>query len=329
MGAKHAAALLGVLTLCFTTGCITPLFDFGTIGQVSPLVEVVVAGDGDTKVALLEVSGVIAFDESSWNFFGGESPSVIARLQEALDLAAADASVKGLVLRVRSPGGGVAASETLHHLITSWKLQTRKPVVAFVQEVAASGGYYIAVASDHVVAHPSSITGSIGVIMPGYNFANLMDRFGVDDQTLTSGAFKDSGSSTRPMREEERAQLQGIVDDLFARFVDVVDQGRPALDRYAVERLADGRIYTANQALEAGLVDEIGHMDAAIDRVKRLAGISRVKLVSYKESGRGPNNIYSDFSNRAPEPLDFKILSIGTPRIPMGFYYLWPAAVSR
>lgn len=329
MRVNRALALLGVFFLCSATGCITPLFDFGSIGRVSPLAEVKVSGEANAKVVLLEVSGVIAFDQSSWSFFGGQNPSVISRLQEALDLAAADPAVKGLVLRVRSPGGGVAASETLHHLITTWKQQTRKPVVAFLQEIATSGGYYIAVASDHVIAHPSSITGSIGVIMPGFNFANLMDRFGVEDQSLTSGAFKDSGSALRPMREEERAQLQGVIDDLYARFVDVVDEGRPSLDRFAVERLADGRIYTASQALESGLVDEVGHMDAAIGRLKQLAGVSNVTLVTYKEAGQTSNNIYSDFSNRAPTQPDLNLFSIPGAKIPAGFYYLWPAAVAR
>ena len=329
MRTRCSVSLLSVLVLCFGPGCFTPILDFGSIGQVSPLVEVRVSGDAAAKVALLEVSGVIAFDQSSWSFFGGQKPSVISRLQEALDLAATDPAVKGLVLRVRSPGGGVAASETLHHLIKTWQLQTHKPVVAFLQEIAASGGYYVAMASDHVIAHPSSITGSIGVIMPGYNLANLMDRFGVEDQSLTSGAFKDAGSATRPMREDERAQLQSVIDDLFSRFVDVVDEGRPKLDRFAVERLADGRIYTANQALESGLIDEIGHMDAAIDRLKQIAGVSSVQLVTYKEPGASPKNIYSDFSNRAPNLPDLSLISLGAKKIPAGFYYLWPAAVSH
>jgi protease-4 len=250
-------------------------------------------------------------------------------LQEALVLAEADPLVKGLVLRVRSPGGGVAASETLHHLLATWKARSHKPMVAYLQGMATSGGYYIAVASDHVIAHPSTITGSIGVIMPGYNVAGLMDRFGVVDQSLTSGAFKDSGSSTRPMREEERAQLQSVIDDLYRRFVDVVDAGRPKLDRFAVELLADGRIYTANQALEAGLIDEIGHMDAAIDRLKKLVGTESVKLVTYKPTGATPKNIYSDFANRAPTQTEINLFSIGGLKIPAGFYYLWPAAVAR
>lgn len=319
---------IAISSLFFATGCIAPIIDLGSLGRISPLSEVTISGDADAKLAMLEVTGVISFEESGWSF-SGHKPSVIARLQEALELAADDPKVKGLILRVRSPGGGVAASETLHHLISDWKQQTRKPVVAFLQGIAASGGYYVAMAADTVVAHPSSITGSIGVIMPGLNVSGLMERFGVSDQSLTSGAFKDSGSALRLMREDERTQLQSVIDDLYGRFVDVVDAGRPGLDRTSVERLSDGRIFSADQALAEGLVDQIGHLDAAINRARELAGVSKVRLITYKEAGRPVNNIYSDISSRSPAPSDFNLLSLGIRKIPAGFYYLWPMALPR
>jgi protease-4 len=322
----RAVLPIAISSLFFATGCITPIIDLGSLGRVSPLAEVTITGDADAKLAMLEVTGVISFVEEGWSF-SGQKPSVIARLHEALELAAGDPKVKGLILRVRSPGGGVAASETLHHLISDWKQHTGKPVVAFLQGIAASGGYYVAMASDRVVAHPSSITGSIGVIMPGINLSGLMERFGVEDQTLISGDFKDAGSIVRVMRDEERAQLQSVIDDLYGRFVDVVDAGRPKLDRSAVEKLSDGRIFSARQALDAGLVDEIGHLNAAITRARELAGLSKFRLVTYKEAGRPANNIYSDVSSRAPAPSEFNLISIGVSKIPAGFYYLWPMAL--
>ncbi|MBW2291521.1 MAG: signal peptide peptidase SppA [Deltaproteobacteria bacterium] len=324
------AIAIAISSLFLATGCITPIIDLGSLGRVSPLTEVTITGDADAKLAMLEVTGVISFVEEGWSFTG-QKPSVIARLHEALELAAGDPKVKGLILRVRSPGGGVAASETLHHLISDWKQHTGKPVVAFLQGIAASGGYYVAMAADTVVAHPSSITGSIGVIMPGINLAGLMERFGVADQTLISGAFKDSGSTLRAMREDERLQLQSVIDDLYGRFVDVVDAGRPGLDRTSVERLSDGRIFSASQALEEGLVDQIGHLDVAITRARDLAGLSKFKLVAYKEAGRPANNIYSDISSRAPAPVsrELNLISVGVSKIPAGFYYLWPMALPR
>lgn len=325
----RTAVLASIMSLSFSTGCFTPIIDLGSLGRVSPLEEVVISGDAVHKIALLEVSGVIAFEASNTWEFGGQKPSVISRLHEALDLAASDPQVKGLVLRVRSPGGGVAPSETLHHLITLWKAQTEKPVVAFLQGIAASGGYYIAVAADHIVAHPSSVTGSIGVIMPGFNVADLMDRFGVVDQTLTSGPFKDSGSMTRAMRDDEREQLQSVISDLYARFVDVVDEGRPKLDRFAVERLADGRIFTSNQALKAGLVDEVGHMDVAVNSLMHLANLSTAMLVTYKQVGETVNNVYSDLSSRISTKTEINLFNVGGSNVPVGFYYLWPMALPR
>jgi protease-4 len=131
------------------------------------------------------------------------------------------------------------------------------------------------------------------------------------------------------MREDERTQLQSVIDDLYGRFVDVVDAGRPGLDRTSVERLSDGRIFSADQALAEGLVDQIGHLDAAINRARELAGVSKVRLIAYKEAGRPVNNIYSDISSRSPAPSEFNLLSLGARKIPAGFYYLWPMALPR
>lgn len=320
-----------IVSLCFATGCITPIIDIdlGSLVGVSPLSEVTIVDAGKAKLVMLELTGVITFEEDGWSF-GGQQPSVVARLHEALALAAQDDAVEGLLLRVRSPGGGVAASETVYHLVRSWREKTGKPVVAYLQEVAASGGYYVAMAADRVVAHPASITGSIGVVMPGVNLAGLMGRFGIQDQSLTSGTFKDAGSALRPMRDDEREQLQSVIDDLYGRFLDVVDHGRPNLERESVERLADGRVFTARQALEAGLIDEVGHLEVAIDRAEWLAGISEASVVTYKEAGRAANNIYSDFSAERSEPsTEVNVLSVGAPVLSAGFYYLWPMALPR
>ena len=317
-----------VISLFFGTGCFAPVIDLGRLGGPSPLAEIPISGDAATKLVMLEVSGVITFEEDDWSFFG-EQPSVVSRLHEALSLAAADPMVKGLVLRIRSPGGGVAASETLYHLISDWKQQTHKPVVAFLQGIAASGGYYVAMAAVHVMAHPSAVTGSIGVIMPGYNMSGLMERFGLADQSFTSGAFKDAGSPLRPMREDERAQLQSVIDDLHGGFMDVVDSGRPDLDRSSVEKLSDGRIFSARQALAEGLVDEIGHLADAIERARQIAGAPNARVITYREGGQSADNIYSNISSAAPSPVEFNVLSMGVHKIPAGFYYLWPMAMPR
>jgi protease-4 len=314
-----------------SSGCIIPIVDLSMFGGPPPLEERTLQGRGKAKVAMIEIDGVIAFSETGFSLMG-HGPSIVARMQEALDLAADDENVRALLLRIHSPGGSVAASETLHHLLTRWKAHTGKPIVAYIQGVGASGGYYVAMPADEVIAHPTAITGSIGVIMPGINLAGLLDRFDIEDQTLTSGAYKDSGSMLRPMRDDEQAQLQSVVDDLFARFVDVVETGRPELDRVTVEELADGRIYTANQALEAGLVDRIGHLDDAIARATERAGLESARVVTYSAKGESSANIYSRFWSSPPSDdrkVDVDLIPIQQSQLPAGFYYLWPMAIER
>ncbi|MCH7910856.1 MAG: S49 family peptidase, partial [Candidatus Hydrogenedentes bacterium] len=206
----RAVLSIAIVSLFFVSGCFTPIIDFGFLGRVSPLSEVTISGDAQAKLVMLEVSGVISFKQEGWSF-GGQQPSLISRLHEALSLAAADPDVKGLILRIRSPGGGVAASETLYHLVSDWKRETHKPVVAFFQGVAASGGYYVATAADVIWALPTSVTGSIGVIVSGLNVADLMARHGVVDTSVASGGNKQLLSPTRPIVPEHAAILQGIV----------------------------------------------------------------------------------------------------------------------
>jgi protease-4 len=326
---RVALALTPLLAL-LSSGCIIPIVDLGSFGRTGPLVEHTLQGDSDDKLVMLEIQGVIAFEQSGWSFTGAQ-PSMVARLSEALELAAADEDVKGLILRIRSPGGGVAASETLHHLLSRWKQQTSKPVVAYLQGIAASGGYYVAMTADEVVAHPTAVTGSIGVIMPGINVAGLMEQFGVENQTLTSGAYKDSGSMMREMREDERKQLQSVIDDLYMRFVEVVDEGRPKLDRRTVSMLADGRVYSADQALEAGLVDQVGHLELALERAEALAEVEDAEIITYRSEGELATNVYSRFWSQTEEPeterAEASVISVGSQALPAGFYYLWPRAL--
>ncbi len=300
--------------------------DLGSLTRVQPLEETLLYGERGPKLVLLEIEGMISESERR-SPLGRGRPNVVARAREALDLATEDDDVAGLLLRIRSPGGTVAASETLYHEILRWKRENEKPVIAYMQGLATSGGYYVSMAADRVIAHPTSITGSIGVIMTGVNLSGLMQRFGIADQTFKSGEFKDAGSPLRPMRPEEQEQLQSVIDDLQARFVEVVVRGRPALDQAAVARLANGRIFSANQALEAGLVDQIGHLDEAIEVAEGLAGIPESRVVVYHRSNEYWNNIYNRGPGTPLQVVDVDVLTLAQDRLPAGFYYLWPAAV--
>jgi protease-4 len=246
-------------------------------------------------------------------------------VREALDLAAEDDDVRALLLRIESPGGTVSASESLHHEIEQWRKDTGRPVVAFLQGIAASGGYYVALTADTIIAQPSTVTGSIGVVMINLNVAGLLDKLGVRDQTFTSGPFKDAGSMLREMRPDERAQLQGVVDDLHARFLEVVAQGRPELAPERISALADGRVFTARQAQEAGLIDRIGYLEDAVESLEQRLGIEESRLVVYHRRGEYRANAYT--STPLPMPaVDVDLIDLGGPPFAAGFYYLWPPA---
>ena len=179
---------------------------------------------------------------------------------EALDrLRQQDATV-GVVLRIDSPGGAVAPSQEMYDAV--WRLRARKPVVASLGNVAASGGYYVASAADVVVADPGTLTGSIGAIMEVHNVATLADKLGVSQTVVKSGRFKDVGQPLRPMTDEERVLLQRMVDDVLGQFVDAVARGR-GMEAGRVRALADGRVYSGAQAREVGLVDELGGLAEA------------------------------------------------------------------
>jgi protease-4 len=294
--------------------------DLGIPDATAELEESVVLGEDGPKIALVEISGLISDEPRSGAFGLIAGPSMVAELREVLERAAEDSEVAALVLRIESPGGEVGATETLHHELARWREEEELPIVAYLNGIAASGGYYAAMAADRVVAHPATVTGSIGVVLPGLGFSGLMERFGVADQSIKSGEYKDVGSPTRPMSAEDRAHLQGIVDDLHARFVEVVDAGRPGLDRAAAGALADGRLFTARQALDAGLIDAVGYIEDALDAAEELADIGRSRVIMYHRPGRPRENVYSRSTPAsASSSTDLPLAA--------GFYYLWPAAL--
>jgi len=179
--------------------------------------------------------------------------------------------VRALVLRVDSPGGGVVASQELYDALVAFKT-SGKPVVTSMGTVAASGGYYISAPSDLIMANPGTLTGSIGVIMSLANVQKLLDKLGVSAVTLKAGAHKDMGSPFRELTDEERALLQGVMDDIHDQFIQAVADGR-GKGADEIRALADGRIFTGRQAVKAGLVDELGNLEQAIQRAGELAGI--------------------------------------------------------
>lgn len=214
--------------------------------------DLVVVGE---KIGIVEVLGPI-----------DDSKLLIGQIHEFRD----NGSVKAVILRIDSPGGGVGPSQEIYTEIR--KLNEKKPVVVSMGAVAASGGYYVAAPARRIFANPGTITGSIGVIMSFANYRELMDKVGVKSQVVKSGAYKDTGSAVRDFTAQERKLLQALIDDVHSQFVEAVGQGRD-LPAEQVMALADGRIYSGRQALEVGLVDELGNLQDAIAYAAELVGL--------------------------------------------------------
>ncbi len=242
--------------------------------------ETVVEGSGENKVAIIPIKGVLSNESAEGLFL--EKPSIVEIVKQQLDQAADDTQVKAVLLEVDSPGGGITASDMIYHQITTFKAGTQKKVVVYMQDIAASGGYYISAAADAIIAHPTTITGSIGVIMPLINVAELISRYGIKDNSIASGNLKEIGSPLKQMTADEADVLKGIIDEMYLQFIKVISTGRN-LDIEVVKKIADGRIYTGKQALEKGLVDELGYQEDAINLTKKLAGLTEATIVRYEK----------------------------------------------
>jgi len=289
--------------------------------RLEPLVETVVAGERGPKILLLEIDGVIREAPEAAGFLGTTTEGTVARVREELDRARADDEVRALLLRINSPGGTVTGSDVIHREIRRFKEERGLPVVAQLMGLATSGGYYVALAADRIQAQPTTVTGSIGVIFTSVNVAGLMEKIGVEDQTLTSGEQKGTGSILRRMRPEERAHLQSVLDDLYERFLATVREGRPDLGAEDVQRVADGRIFSASQALELGLVDGVGFLEDAVDEAERRAGLETSRVVTYHRPREYESNLYT--RPAAPRAPDLRVLPAWLePRGP-SFLYLW------
>lgn len=245
------------------------------------------------KIALLDVQGVISnMRPAGLLGTGGENP--VALFTEKLRKAAHDDHVRAVVLRINSPGGGVTASDIMYDELLRFKKESGKPVIASLQDVAASGGYYLACGADTIVAQPTTVTGSIGVIMMMPDLTGTMVKIGLDMNVIKSGPMKDAGSIFREMRPEERAHFQAIIDQMYARFVGVVAaHTRKTPDE--VRTLADGRVYFATQAKDAGLIDAIGGLRDALALAKRAGDLADrpVKVVEYCAPHEYRSNIYA------------------------------------
>lgn len=315
--------LSGALLLFFILGGCIHVDLFSGKGVLQ---ETTISGEGSDKVLLIDISGTLTTSKDSGIF---SEPSLPARLKEELTKAEKDDHIKAIVLRINTPGGTVTSSDILYHELQEFKEKRKVPIISSIMDMGTSGGYYVAMASDYIFAHPSTITGSIGVIMLTLNGQGLLEKIGIQPTAIVSGPKKSMGSPFRAMNDEERAIFQDVIDRLYARFLTVVEKGRPKLAAAKIRQLADGRIYTADVAKTEGLIDEIGYLDDAIERAKKSAKLSEAQVVTYTRSSRETHqNIYSHFDPPTVGPLGFPqinastmlgVLQGGTPQM----MYMW------
>ncbi|MDX1763135.1 MAG: signal peptide peptidase SppA [bacterium] len=308
-----------VLIAFALSGCIS--VSLGNRTARDKLKETVVQGEGWQKVLILDITGFIS-NVPPWRPYAPPATTLID-VKEKLRKAAGDKRIKAVVLRINSPGGTVTASDTIAEELLRFKAKTGKPIVAMMLDTAASGGYYVAVSADRIVAQPTTITGSIGVIIQKFDIHELLGRLGIANTPVKSGIHKDIGSPFRPGSEREAALLQETIDTLYNRFVDRVTENRAGLSRDEVVVLADGRIYTADQALHHGLIDEIGYLDDAIDQAKAMAGLEKARVVIYRLPQAYKENIYSTAPGAPVTEIHLLDPSRNLPWEGAPFLYLW------
>ena len=315
------------LILLPAAGCAPTAYKITPIPADRSLEATVVIDEGGwspAKIVLIDVDGILT-NRRSFSLFD-EGENAVSLFVEKLDKAAADKNVRAVVLRINSPGGAVTASDLMYSELLHFKERTggKRPVVAVLMDVAASGGYYVACGADEIVAHPTTVTGSIGVIMQMVNFADTMRRIGIETDAITSGQMKDAGSPLRKMKPAEREVFQELVDQFFDRFVQVVAAGRPGLDEDKVREIADGRVYSAEEAVELGFVDRIGTLRDAIAAIKAKIKAERVRVVAYHRPLGWKPNVYAQTpAGPAQVNLVNVVLPQGWPYPQPRFLYLW------
>ena len=243
-------------------------------GRSSHYNKTVIRSGSSERIAHIDLEGVITASPSR------NGTSMVDDFHELVDAAVKDHSVKAIVIRINSPGGEVTASDRLHRIIQ--QADGHKPVVSYLDTIAASGGYYAACGSRHIIAHPTTFTGSIGVIMQSVKYRELFDKVGVSMETYKSGALKDLLSGTRETSPEEIALVNTLVQETYTRFLEVVAENRSkSLEELRASPMTDGRIFSGSQALDAGMVDGNGFVDDAYDQAMELAGAKGASVIRY------------------------------------------------
>jgi protease IV len=323
-----------LLAVVLATGCQQPLKvsadarlipDFASAGNAGPVRPMALPercpDNAAPAIAVIDVDGILLNTDFSGLSSAGENP--VSLFRERLDAAACDECVQAIVVRINSPGGGVTATDIMWHDLASFREQTDLPVVACLMDTGAGGAYYLATAADQIVAHPTSVTGGIGVILNLYNLQDAMQQFNVAPIPVRAGEKIDIGSPVKSLDEEQRKLLQTMANNFHDRFIQVIRDQRPEVDGNDKTNF-DGRVFTAEEALRRKLIDHVGYLDDAICLARRMAHLNRARVVLYH---RQNDQAHSPYSVTPNVPVGLGIVPISLPgfdrsRLP-GFLYMW------
>ncbi len=325
MGKRVSTLVISIAAAGFLlVGCGALKVNIGTVSKTEPLKEYTLEGKETGKVLVIPVRGFLS--DAPKKGLLHDRPSIVEEVVSQLRLAEKDKEVRAVVLEIDSPGGSITASDILYHEIINFKERTGTKMVAAFIDLAASGGYDIALPADRIVAHPTTITGSVGVIFVLPKVGGLMDKLGLAVEVKKSGSEKDIASPFRPSTAEEQRILQEMTEKLGGRFLSLVAKHRK-LDQKALNDVSTARIYLADEALQLKLIDSIGYLSNALSEAKSLAGLpDSAKVVVYRRTKYPNDNVYNtsaSLPNGGGTPLiDLNLPEI-IPTLHPGFYYLW------
>jgi protease IV len=316
-----------MLVLILITACAGPRIKFMS-DTTDPLREFTLEGSGADKILLIPVNGVIS--DNPKKGFLQSTPSVVEQVVSQLNKAEKDKQVKAVLLKINSPGGTIMASDLLYHEILSFKARTGVKIIVSMMDVAASGAYYMSLPADLIMAHPTTVTGSVGVIFLQPKVSGLMDKIGLGVDVKKFGKNKDMGSPFRDSSEEEQKLIQKSINDMGERFVRLLQKHRNP-GQQALSEISTARVFLAEDALRVGLVDKIGYLSDAVKESKKLAGIpENARVVVYRRT-EFPEDNYYNIAGVVSEDVNISAINIELPeslRLNAGFYYMWPGAVA-
>jgi protease IV len=312
-----------ILSCLILSGCGAPRIKLFT-DSTDPLKEFTLEGTTKEKILIIPIRGLIS--NSPDEGFLSTKPSVVQEVVSQLNIAEDDDNIKSIILQIGSLGGTVTASDILYHEITRLKEKKDVKIIAVLMDIATSGGYYIALPADLIIAHPTTVTGSVGVVFIRPEVTDLMGKIGFRVNVVKSGENKDMGAFYREATDEEKELLQNLVDKMGERFIDLVSEHRN-IDDQGLSEVASAKIMLADEAEQLGLIDRTGYIQDALDEAKRLAGLpDDTRVVVYRRSNYPDDNFYNPITmNSNAKTLSMIDLGVKNtaPFLAPGFYYLW------